>query len=365
MTTFTSWFSEPPFTFTDSGGLTFANLGYGVAYLDGGGHFVSSPTIVSSSGQNVTNLNASSLASGTVPNARLLGQSNYLTGSFTGNGANLTNLPAAQLTGNLPAATVLSVSNSYVGSFTGNGSGLTNGEPTAFFGSQAIETFKSVGVTNVANTQGSWSNSIITLQSNSVTKVTIDGIGGNITNTAGIFTGSQVRWDGSSDFSQGFYLKGENTGLTAKSGTFALRVQNSTIIRASDSVTVNLNVAATADSTFTAVGVMKGQSSIIGSTTITATNGFVAIPSSGGTVALNAQSSYLVTSSTQTITLPSASTNEGKILFIKNGNVTATTLATVSSQTIDGNSTDTSLDAAYEGMILQAVGGAWYIMGNK
>jgi len=115
---------------------------------------------VSGNGSGLTNLNASQLAAGTVPDARLSARvtllngtnlftgtntfagaavltnfSNVLKGSFTGNGAGLTNLtvPATNLTGIVPLAqlpgVVLTNNESGVslsGTFSGNGTGLTN-----------------------------------------------------------------------------------------------------------------------------------------------------------------------------------------------------------------------------------------------
>ena len=115
---------------------------------------------ISGEGSGLTNLSASQLASGTVPDARLsprvalvsganlfagantfagvatlTNANNVLKGAFTGNGAGLTNLtvPAANLTGvvplaQLPAAVVTNTESgvSLSGSFSGNGAGLTN-----------------------------------------------------------------------------------------------------------------------------------------------------------------------------------------------------------------------------------------------
>ena len=108
-------------------------------------------------GASLTNLNASQLASGTVPSAQLSGTygnalaltnaANSFTGTFTGNGAGLTNVPmngasvtnlnATQLaSGTVPSArlagtyssavTFNNAANSFTGTFTGNGAGLTN-----------------------------------------------------------------------------------------------------------------------------------------------------------------------------------------------------------------------------------------------
>ena len=121
--------------------------------------------VISGNGGGLTNLSASQLAAGTVPDARLsvrvpllngtnlfLGTnafagvailtnaSNVIKGAFSGNGAGLTNLtvPAANLTGIVPLAqlpTVVLTNNesgvSLSGSFAGNGGGLTN-LPSAF-----------------------------------------------------------------------------------------------------------------------------------------------------------------------------------------------------------------------------------------
>jgi hypothetical protein len=92
----------------------------------------------SGNGGGLTNLNASSLASGTVPSARLLGTySNVLTftnggNRFGGNGTGLTNLnagslasgtvPSARLSGNYSNVLVLSNAGNR---FSGNGAGLT------------------------------------------------------------------------------------------------------------------------------------------------------------------------------------------------------------------------------------------------
>jgi len=115
---------------------------------------------ISGDGSGLTNLSASQLAIGTVPDARLSANvpllhgtnlftrtnifagttmltnaNNVLRGAFAGNGAGLTNLtvPAANLTGIVPLAqlppVVLTNNESGVslsGSFAGNGGGLTN-----------------------------------------------------------------------------------------------------------------------------------------------------------------------------------------------------------------------------------------------
>jgi len=128
-----------------------------VTFSDAAGSFSGS---MSGDGSGLTNLSASQLTAGTVPDAQLsanvpllggtnlftgtntfagvailTGANNLFSGAFTGNGAGLTNLtvPAARLTGIVPLAqlpsAVLTNNESGVslsGSFAGNGSGLTN-----------------------------------------------------------------------------------------------------------------------------------------------------------------------------------------------------------------------------------------------
>jgi hypothetical protein len=94
-------------------------------------------------GSGLINLNASALASGTVPSGRLSGTysnavvfnnaSNSFTGSFSGNGAGLTNLTAGSLaSGTVPSGRLSGTYSNAVSftnagnSFSGNGSGLTN-----------------------------------------------------------------------------------------------------------------------------------------------------------------------------------------------------------------------------------------------
>ena len=93
-------------------------------------------------GFNISSLNASALQIGTVPGAVLTGNyflpisflnfNNAYWGGFTGDGAGLTNLGASQLTGTVPSAALAGAYanaltfNNAANAFTGNGSGLNN-----------------------------------------------------------------------------------------------------------------------------------------------------------------------------------------------------------------------------------------------
>ena len=124
-------------TFTGSNAFTGV-----VSATNGNSQFVGTFT---GNGAGLTNINGTNIASGTINDARLSANiarlnanqtftgSNNISGSFSGNGGGLTNLNAAQLTGSLSVATLPAVvvtnGSSTVnlsGTFTGNGGTLTN-----------------------------------------------------------------------------------------------------------------------------------------------------------------------------------------------------------------------------------------------
>jgi len=140
-----------PAPLAPANGLALAVLGNVGVGAGGIGQGIVAANFFVGDGNGLFNLNASSLASGTVPNARLAGTYSSpltfnngfdsFTGSFTGNGSGLTNLNASNLaSGTVPNGRLsgtysnpLTFNNgsdnftgSFTGSFTGDGSGLTN-----------------------------------------------------------------------------------------------------------------------------------------------------------------------------------------------------------------------------------------------
>ena len=144
-----------------SGTVADARLSTNVALLNASQTFTSTNTFSNAAntfvgshtgdGAGVTNLNAASLAGGTVPSARLAGNYsgaltlNNAANRFTGNGSGLTTLNAASLSGtvadsrlstnvallNAPQTfssvnTFTNAANTFVGGFNGDGAGLTN-----------------------------------------------------------------------------------------------------------------------------------------------------------------------------------------------------------------------------------------------
>lgn len=100
--------------------------------------------------------------------------------------------------------------------------------------------------------------------------------------------------------------------------------------------------------------------SIGATTTITATNGFVAPPVTvGASFAITNNPGVLVAANSLTITLPSAVTNAGKYVWIKNKNATTTTVARVGTETIDGG-TSVTLSSAYSGGTFISDGTNWF-----
>ncbi len=87
------------------------------------------------------------------------------------------------------------------------------------------------------------------------------------------------------------------------------------------------------------------------------------LTSYGGNRSLNAESSHLLShNGNLLVTLPDIRTNAGRVFFVKNSSqLVTTTIQTVGSQLIEGASTYVIANP-FDGVIIQAINGQWYIM---
>lgn len=293
---------------------------------------------------------------------------------------NSTNIATTAYVDTLGALKLNTASPSYTGLMSGTG--------TAQTGSSAIglvdlaQTWNTTGIPtaiklNVTNTASNSSSLLIDLQTNGISRFKVNTTGlitcvGGLSAPSGDITGKYIGASGalSNGYSSGFkafgtafaHTSGEKTAFTDE---LLWSPTSGTGTKSSYTFSGTINQTGTASGITRGIYITPTLTSAIDFRAIDVVSGSIKLPylARTSTYSISPNDHFIdVTSGTFTITLPTAVGCTGKIYVIKNSGSGTLTVATTSSQTIDGATTKI-LNTQYAGLQLRSDGANWKITG--